>query len=72
MKEFDRFPDLHDPNQTGFVCTCFEVHLIPLHVLDSNSDWFIVLFTPVMTGYSNYTGFGFTQLVKVPITPNIF
>ena len=33
-----------------------------LHEFASSSDWFIMLFTCVVIGQSNYFGFGFTTL----------
>ena len=33
-----------------------------LHAFASNSDWFVTLFLSVVTGQSNYFGFGFTTL----------
>ena len=35
-----------------------------LHVFASSSDWFVVLFTSVSIGQSNYFGFGFTHSKK--------
>ena len=35
-----------------------------LHVFASSSDWFVVLFTSVAIGQSNYFGFGFTHSKK--------
>ena len=37
-----------------------------LHVSVSSSDWFVVLFTSVVIGQSNYFGFGFTKIKSNP------
>ena len=33
-----------------------------IHVIASNSGWFMSLFAPVVIGHSSYFGFGFTKL----------
>ena len=33
-----------------------------VHVIASNSGWFMSLFAPVVIGHSSYFGFGFTKL----------
>ena len=41
-------------------CLCnFSHALSMLDVIASNFDWFIVLFAPVVIGWSNYIGIGF-------------
>ena len=34
-----------------------------LHLIATNSDWFIALFAPVVIGRSNYFGTGFSTVV---------
>ena len=50
-------------NQTNraSLARCFP-RFTPLHVFDSNSDWFIVLFSSAVIGQSNYFRFGFKTI----------
>ena len=48
-------------NQSHLVRAIFPARVSKLRVIPWNSDWFIVLFAPVVIGRSNYFGSGFRQ-----------
>ena len=45
------------------LCTPFFPGFSKLQVTARYSDWFIVLFAPVVIGRSNYFGFGFSTVI---------
>ena len=45
----------------------FSPALSRLQVIAGNCDWFIVLFAPVVTGWSNYFGLGFSTVIWKPL-----
>ena len=45
-------------------CTrCFSRALSELQVIVDNCDWLIALFAPVVIGWSNYFGSGFSTII---------
>ena len=42
----------------------FSRTLNKLQVIDANSDWFIVLFAPVVIGHSSYFAIGFSTVIN--------
>lgn len=46
-------------------CVRFSRALRKFEVIAKNSDWFIALFSPVVTGRSNHFGIGFRQSFEI-------